>query len=200
MRDVLEKIFEKREDNILEGRDENSWPAPNLRNKEKQLRSAAVLIPILEHNSGFTILLTQRTETMSNHPGQIAFPGGTKEAAESTPEETALRETEEEIGISSADVNILGRMSARDTATGYRVMPIVGLITPPVSLKLAPSEVASVFEVPIEFIVNPSSHSLETREKCGKSHKYYVMPYNDYYIWGLTARILVELGTMLRKT
>ena len=137
---------------------------------------------------------------MSNHPGQIAFPGGTKEAAESTPEETALRETEEEIGISSADVNILGRMSARDTATGYRVMPIVGLITPPVSLELAPSEVASVFEVPIEFIVNPLSHSLETREKCGKSHKYYVMPYNDYYIWGLTARILVELGTMLRKT
>ncbi len=102
MRDVLEKIFENRENNFLEGRDKNSWPAPFMRNKERQLRSAAVLIPILEHNSGFTILLTQRTETMSNHPGQIAFPGGTKEVAESTPEETALRETEEEIGISSA--------------------------------------------------------------------------------------------------
>jgi hypothetical protein len=90
-------------------------------------------------------------------------------------------------------------MDARDTGTGYRVMPVVGLIQPPMSLSPDPSEVAKVFEVPIEFVLDPANHRLEMRDERGESREYYVMPYNGHYIWGLTARILVELGKMMRN-
>ncbi|MBS40146.1 MAG: CoA pyrophosphatase [Rhodospirillales bacterium] len=198
MRDLLKEIFKKQKFNFTEGMGPKSWPISSSRSSKKNLRAAAVLVPILDHNDGMQILLTERTETMSKHPGQIAFPGGAKESIDITPEETALRETKEEIGLPPSKVRVLGRMNSRDTATGYCVMPIVGLITPPVSLKLAPTEVAKVFEIPLTFIMDPKSYALETRQKCGKSHEYYVMPYNEHYIWGLTARILVELGKMLR--
>tara|TARA_B100000700_G_scaffold286521_1_gene341485 strand:- start:350 stop:952 length:603 start_codon:yes stop_codon:yes gene_type:complete len=198
MRGLLEKIFKKQKIKFTEGTGTNSWPISSASNGAKQLRSAAVLVPIIDHNHGMRILLTERTETMSKHPGQIAFPGGAQESIDITPEETALRETKEEIGLPPSKVRVLGRMNSRDTATGYHVIPIVGLIKPPVSLKLAPTEVAKVFEIPLTFIMDSKSYALETRQKCGKSHKYYVMPYNEHYIWGLTARILVDLGKMLR--
>ena len=102
--------------------------------QERALRSAAVLVPLIDRAEGMTVLLTQRTDTMSDHAGQIAFPGGSVEPGEVTPEETALRETEEEIGLSASMIEVLGRMNARDTGTGYRVMPVVGLIQPPMSL------------------------------------------------------------------
>jgi len=199
MHDHLEKIFNSEESGLDPYAPENVWPAPPAAEGEKKLRSAAVLVPLINYDRGMKVLLTQRTETMPDHAGQIAFPGGGLRKGEISPEQTALRETQEEIGIMASKIKILGRMNARDTGTGYRVMPIIGLIQPPLSLTPDPSEVAKVFEVPLDFIVDPVNHRLETRSESGRSREYYVLPYNEYYIWGLTARILVELGKILRK-
>jgi 8-oxo-dGTP pyrophosphatase MutT (NUDIX family) len=199
MRDLLSTIFDGPGVGPDPSAAGNIWPAPPAAGEERELRSAAVLVPLIDRADGMTVLLTQRTDTMSDHAGQIAFPGGRVEPGEVTPEETALRETEEEIGLSTSKIEVLGRMNARDTGTGYRVMPVVGLIRPPMSLSPDPSEVAKVFEVPMEFILDPANHRLEKRDERGESREYYVMPYNDHYIWGLTARILVELGKMVRN-
>ena len=199
MRDLLEKIFNGKKSGFDTLASENVWPAPPAAEGEKKLRSAAVLVPLINYDRGMKVLLTQRTETMPDHAGQIAFPGGGQRKGEISPEQTALRETQEEIGLVASQIKILGRMNARDTGTGYRVMPIIGIIAPPLSLTPDPSEVAKVFEVPLDFIIDPVNHRLETRSESGRSREYYVLPYNEYYIWGLTARILVELGKILRK-
>lgn len=199
MRVLLEKIFNGKESGLNPLTPENVWPAPAAAEGEKKLRSAAVLVPLIDYASGMTVLLTQRTETMPDHAGQIAFPGGGLGEGEISPEQTALRETHEEIGLAASRIKILGRMNARDTGTGYRVMPIIGMIQPPLSLTPDPSEVAKVFEVPLDFIIDPANHRLETRNESGRAREYYVLPYNDHYIWGLTARILVELGKMVRN-
>ncbi|MBK19505.1 MAG: CoA pyrophosphatase [Rhodospirillaceae bacterium] len=199
MRDIIQNLFLEPGNASNPSAPEIDWPAPIVSKKERQLKSAAVLVPLVDHEQGMTVLLTQRTETMSDHAGQIAFPGGRIEAGEVTPEETALRETKEEIGLEHSAINVLGRMNARDTGTGYRVMPVVGIIEPPLSLTPDPSEVAQIFEVPMDFVIDPANHRLETRVDHGKSREFYVMPYNDHYIWGLTARILVELGRMVRS-
>ena len=199
MHDHLEKIFNSEESGLDPDAPENVWPAPAAAEGKKKLRSAAVLVPLINYDSGMKVLLTQRTETMPDHAGQIAFPGGGFREGEISPEQTALRETQEEIGLLASQIKILGRMNARDTGTGYRVMPIIGMIQPPLSLNPDPSEVAKVFEIPLDFIIDPVNHRLEARSESGRSREYYVLPYNDYYIWGLTARILVELGKILRK-
>ncbi len=199
MRDLLKTIFEGTGNGLNPCALGKVWPAPIAAAGERTLRSAAVLVPLIDYTSGVTVLLTQRTDTMPDHAGQIAFPGGGIEAGEVSPEQTALRETQEEIGLKACHIDILGRMNARDTGTGYRVMPIVGLIKAPLSLSPDPSEVEKVFEVPLDFVIDPANHRLETRNEFGRSREYYVLPYNDHYIWGLTARILVELGKMVRN-
>ena len=115
MRDLLNKIFVGPGIGPNPCAPGNMWPAPA--NAGKQLRSAAVLVPLIDRVDGMTVLLTQRTDTMSDHAGQIAFPGGRVEPGEETPEETALRETEEEVGLSKTTIEVLGRMNARDTGT-----------------------------------------------------------------------------------
>ncbi len=193
MRDVLEKIFENREDNILEGRDENSWPAPYMRNKEKQLRSAAVLIPILEHSSGFTILLTQRTETMSNHPGQIAFPGGTKEVAESTPEETALRETEEEIGVSKETIEIIGNLHPTTTRMGYLMHTYVGYSNENnIQFTMLEDEVERLIEIPVSHLFDPINQALITWQGQSRLLSQLGFRVEDELIFGATARVINE--------
>ena len=123
-----------------------------------------------------------------------------KDAADKTPEETALRETEEEVGIRRANIQIIGRLSAHDTRTGYHVMPVVGLVKPPLSLVAEPSEVAHIFEVPLDFVLDTANHRMEPYKGDPSGRKYRAMPYGDHYIWGLTARVLYELASVLRNS
>jgi 8-oxo-dGTP pyrophosphatase MutT (NUDIX family) len=177
----------------------NIWPAPADAVDGMVLRSAAVLVPLVDHADGMTVLLTRRTETLTAHAGQISFPGGRVEAHDSTPEDTALRETEEEIGIERARVELIGRLNAHDTGTGYRVVPVVGLLRPPLVLVPDPSEVAHIFEVPLDFVLDPANHRFERRVSRGEEREFPTIPYEDHFIWGLTARILSDLAQLLRK-
>ena len=163
------------------------------------LKPAAVLIPLIDHADGMTVLMTQRTAHLTAHAGQISFPGGRFEAGDVTPENTALRETEEEIGLARGHVEVLGRLAVRETGTGYRVVPVVGVITPPFPVTPDPGEVAEVFEVPLSFVLDPANHRFETRIMSGVQRQFYAVPYGDYYIWGLTARLLVNLSEHLAR-
>jgi 8-oxo-dGTP pyrophosphatase MutT (NUDIX family) len=162
-----------------------------------RITPAAVLIPIVERPAGLTVLLTQRTANLRSHAGQISFPGGKTEPQDLTAEDTALRESEEEIGLLREHVEIVGRLGKRTTGTGYHVTPVVGLVGPSIQLVLDPSEVESFFEVPLAYVLDPDNHKIETRLMKGLEREFYVMPYNGHYIWGLTARLLVALGNTL---
>ena len=175
----------------------SGWLARPSLPDDAMLRSAAVLVPLVDHADGMTVLLTQRTADMPKHAGQISFPGGTILEGEAHPEVTALRETEEEIGIPATAVELIGRLSVRDTSTGYRVVPVIGFLRPPLRIIAAPSEVASVFEVPLDFVRDIENHGIDRRIVQGEEREFRAMPYGDHYIWGLTARILFELSQVL---
>ena len=162
------------------------------------LTPAAVLVPIVRREDAPTVLFTRRTDHLKSHSGQISFPGGRMEARDATPEATALRETEEEIGLAARDVELLGRLEISDTGTGYRVIPVVGMIRPPLSLVPDAHEVAEIFEVPLAFLVDPANRRFETRIRDNVPRRFHAIPYRGYYIWGLTARILVNLAEVLR--
>jgi len=198
MRDIVIGVFEGPGVFPEPGSPRNVWPAA-ADGTVPPLRSAAVLVPLIEHDGGMTVLLTRRTSSLSNHAGQISFPGGTHAPCDASPEDTALRETEEEIGVARERVELVGRMNACDTGTGFRVVPVVGLLRPPVPLVPDPAEVDEVFEVPIDFVLDPANHRSEERVHRGERRRFWVVPYEDRYIWGLTARILVELSGLLRR-
>jgi 8-oxo-dGTP pyrophosphatase MutT (NUDIX family) len=177
---------------------EKVWPAPSrVTEAGETFRSAAVLVPLIDHADGMTVLFTERTATLPKHGGQISFPGGTVSAGETEPEVTALRETEEEIGIPAAAIELIGRLTVRDTSTGYWVMPVVGILMPPLAIIEDPSEVAGVFEVPLAFVCDAASHRIDRRVVRGEEREFRAMPFGDHYIWGLTARILFELSQLL---
>ena len=163
------------------------------------LTPAAVLVPIVERADAPTVLFTRRTDHLKSHSGQISFPGGRMEERDETPEATALRETREEIGLSEADIEVLGRLAVRETGTGYRVVPVVGMLAPPLSLVPDDNEVAEIFEVPLDFLIDPANRRFETRVRDNVERRFYAIPYEGYFIWGLTARILVNLGDLLAK-
>jgi 8-oxo-dGTP pyrophosphatase MutT (NUDIX family) len=163
------------------------------------LRHAAVLVPIVLRPEGLTVLLTRRTDGLRSHASQISFPGGRMEPADATPEETALRETEEEIGLPRAHVEVIGRLARRETGTGFGVVPVVGLLAPPLPLAADPTEVAEVFEAPLAFLIDPVNRRFETRIARGLERRFYAIPYGEYYIWGLTARLLVSLAERLGR-
>jgi len=154
---------------------------------------AAVLVPIVDHPSGLTIIFTRRTAHLKAHSGQVSFPGGRAEPADPTPEFTALRETQEEIGLAAERVEVLARLPDYHTRTGFRVTPVVGLVTAPVELVPDPREVEEVFEVPLAFLLDPANHRRETRELQGRTVGYYVMRYGTHTIWGATAGMVVNL-------
>lgn len=154
---------------------------------------AAVLIPLVQQERGLTVLLTQRTAHLNDHAGQISFPGGRVEPGDATPEMTALREAEEEVGLPRERVRILGRLADYHTVTGFAVTPVVGYIVPPFSLHPDPFEVAEVFEVPLEFLMNPENHQRHTSSYRGRQRSYYAMPYEGRFIWGATAGMIVNL-------
>jgi len=158
---------------------------------------AAVLVPIVVHPEGLTVLFTQRTQNLKSHSGQVSFPGGRAEPDDPSPEFTALREAEEEIGLARAKVEVLARLSDYLVRTGFRVTPVVGLLTPPLALVPDSREVAEVFEVPLAFLLDPRNHRRETRELNGRTVGFYVMSYGNRTIWGATAGMLVNLSRQL---
>ncbi|WP_153162965.1 CoA pyrophosphatase [Zoogloea sp. 1C4] len=157
------------------------------------LRPAAVLVPIVLRESEPTLLLTRRTDHLHHHPGQVSFPGGRVEEQDTSPIETALRETEEEISLARRHVELLGCLPQYRTGTGFDVTPVVGLVTPPFELSPDAFEVAEVFEVPLSFLLDEANHQLHRVEVRGKLREYYAMPYGDYFIWGATAGMIVSL-------
>ncbi len=161
------------------------------------LTPAAVLVPIIEREHELTVLLTQRTAHLHDHPGQISFPGGRCEAADASPIATALRESQEEIGIDPSRVEVLGILPDYHTITGYRVTPVVGLIRPPLDLALDSFEVAAAFETPLAFLMDPHNCQRHTVEVSGVSRQYYAMPYEGRFIWGATAGMIVGLQRFL---
>jgi len=164
----------------------------------ENLRTAAVLVPLVDRSEGMGVLLTLRDSSLPHHAGQISFPGGRIEPDDKSAAETALRETEEEIGLPRDSFEIVGRLDDYITGTGFLVAPIVGLIRPPYALKPDPAEVAGVFEVPLAFFLDPANHRRESRVFNGVERRFYAMPYGDKYIWGATAAMLMNLYDLLR--
>ena len=160
---------------------------------------ASVLIPILTFKKDLEILLTKRSNSLKNHPGQIAFPGGKKDQIDSSPIETALRETQEEVGLNPKNVEIIASLPSHKTATGFVIKPYLGLINQPFSETLRQGEVDEIFTVPYEYILNEKNFSIQTRKWNGSQRSYYVVPYGPYYIWGATARILLNLSRALSQ-
>ncbi len=164
------------------------------------LKPAAVLIPIVQHKSGATVLLTQRTANLSSHAGQIAFPGGRVDATDAFSPLTALREAREEIGLLSHHVQLLGSMHRYATGSGYEITPVVGVVQPPLSLSANPDEVSAIFEVPLEFLMTGSNYQKLELERNGTKRQAYAIPYKTHYIWGVTAGILKTLYESLYPT
>lgn len=157
------------------------------------LKAAAVLVPIVEHSDEPTVLLTQRTDHLKHHAGQVSFPGGRVEQQDTSAIDTALRETEEEIGLHRSHIEIAGYLDAYETGTGFHITPVVGFVRPGFDLELDEFEVAEAFEVPLSFLFDPANHQRHSRTHQGRERRYFAMPYNDYYIWGATAGMLMNL-------
>ncbi len=166
--------------------------------EERTLMPAAVLVPLVERPEGYTVLLTQRTAHLEHHAGQISFPGGRAEDEDAGPVETALREAEEEIGLHRRHVvEIAGFLDLYETVTGFLITQVVGFVTPPFELALDSFEVAEAFEVPLEFILDPRNHESRGMFYKGQQRRYYVIPYQDRFIWGATAAMLVGFARRL---
>ena len=165
--------------------------------EERELLPAAVLVPLVDRREGLTVLLTQRTDHLHHHGGQISFPGGRVEAHDAGPVETALRETEEEIGLQRRHVEIIGFLDLYQTVTGFLITPVVSFVEPPFQLNPDPFEVAEVFEVPLNFILDVRNHERRSINFKGRERRFYVLPYEDRYIWGATAAMLVGFAQRL---
>ena len=157
-------------------------------------KPAAVLVPIVVRQDEPSVILTRRASHMKKHAGQISFPGGRAEAYDDTPTATALRESQEEIGLDPSLVEVVGSLSTYVTVTQYSVIPVVGLVEPAFELTAEESEVAEIFEVPLRFFMDQGNHQKHSGFHNGIERFWYAMPYNDYYIWGATAGMLKDLA------
>ena len=157
---------------------------------------AAVLIAVTDRADP-GVILTQRTDTMSRHPGQIAFPGGRIDPGEDVVT-AALREAEEEIALSRGHVTVIGEADSYRTVTGFQVTPVIGIIPPDLVFTPSEAEVASVFEVPLAFLLDEANHVEATLEWQGHDRHYYEILWNDRRIWGATAAMIVNLARRLR--
>lgn len=174
--------------------------APDVRSESPdatELIPAAVLVPIVLRPTALTVLLTQRTAHLRDHAGQVSFPGGRCEPEDAGPVATALREAQEEIGLTPGQVEILGHLDEYRTGTGFSVVPVVGLVMPPLDLKLDDFEVADVFEPPLEFLLRAENFRRHQAEYRGALREYWAVPWQDRYIWGATAGMLVNLRELL---
>jgi len=164
-----------------------------------KVRLASVLVPLIEREEGLHILLTKRSDALPVHAGQISFPGGKIEPGEN-PEETALRETHEEVGLEKGFVETLGFLPAYQTFTGFRIFPVIGMVKDGYSLQAEMGEVSEIFDVPLSFLMNSSNHQKHKVEKPGLTRHYYAIPYEDYFIWGATAGIIRQLHQQVYQT
>jgi 8-oxo-dGTP pyrophosphatase MutT (NUDIX family) len=153
---------------------------------------AAVLVPIIDRGEPM-VLLTQRTEGLANHAGQVAFPGGKIDAGDTSPAAAALREAKEEIGLASALVEPLGYLDLYLSFTGFRILPTVARVKPDFALVLNPWEVTDTFEVPLAFLMTPANHQRKSRDWRGITREFYAIPFENRYIWGITAGIVRNL-------
>ena len=163
-----------------------------------RVTDAAVLVPLVNRPGRLHLLLTQRTPHLDDHAGQISFPGGRVEANDASREETALRETEEEIGLGRGTVALLGRLPDYEIPSGFRITPVVGWIDPPFTLKPDPFEVAAAFEAPLDFFLESANYQRREFRFRGRHRHYLAIPYEGRYIWGATAGMLYNLCRMLR--
>jgi len=158
---------------------------------------AAVLVPLVPRDEGIHVLLTQRTAHLKDHPSQISFPGGRVEGGDQDRIETALREAEEEIGLTREHITILGTLPDYDMPSGFRISPVIGWVEPPFTLKLDPIEVESAFEVPLSYLLDSANHQRRRYVFNGRERDYLAMPYEGRYIWGATAGMLQRLSQQL---
>ena len=163
-----------------------------------KVTQAAVLIPLLMKEEGVSVLLTQRTNHLHDHAGQISFPGGRMDPQDISPHDTALRESEEEIGLNRECVEIIGNLPQYLTVSGYSVTPVVALVQPQAEYALDSFEVADVFDVPLQFLMNPANHQVRVWESDLGSRRFYSMPYQNRFIWGATAGMLRNLYHLLK--
>lgn len=166
---------------------------PNWPPSDAAPRDAAVLVAVVDHPLGASVVLTRRTDHLSAHAGQIAFPGGKIDPVDRDPAAAALREAEEEIGLDPRLVRPIGYGDPYLTTSGYRIVPVVGIVGAAPHLVANPHEVADVFEVPLSFLMTPANHRTDSREWRGAQRLFYVMPYADRHIWGITAGIIRTL-------
>ena len=167
--------------------------------REGRARPAAVLVPVVNRDEGLTVLLTQRSAHLPDHPGQISFPGGRMEPEDADAGAAALREANEEIGLPGSRVTLLGRLADYETVTGYRVTPVVGWVEPPFPVVPDPVEVADVFEVPLAFLLDPANQQRHFRMQWLVRRDFWAIPYGERYIWGATAAMLMILDRTLRS-
>ena len=163
----------------------------------RKLRPAAVLVPLIERDTGLSVILTKRSSRLKHHPGQIAFPGGKVEESDDGVIDAALREAEEEIALPRDAVEPLGALATHETVTSFIVHPIVAAVPPDLPLVPEEREVDEIFEVPLGEVSDPAKFSVQYRMWRGQRRNYYTVPYGPYYIWGATARILRGLADRL---
>jgi 8-oxo-dGTP pyrophosphatase MutT (NUDIX family) len=157
--------------------------------REKPIRPAAVLIAVVDHPQP-TVILTQRSAHLNDHAGQISFPGGKIDSTDASPLDAALREADEEIGLTREFIDPLGYLDLYGTSFGFRILPTVARVRPGFSLRVSAAEVDDVFEVPLAFLMDPANHQLHSKAFRGIDRTYYAMPFEERYIWGATAGIL----------
>lgn len=155
-----------------------------------KLREAAVLVPVTDDGPEARVILTRRTAAMRRHSGQVAFPGGSIDPEDGSPEVAAMREAEEEIGLDRNFVETVGRLPVYLTTTGFRITPVLALVRPGYHLVANPDEVDAVFETPLSFLMNPENHRQESRVWENVERHYFVMPFREHQIWGVTAGII----------
>ena len=177
---------------------DNDFSLNGVMRVPEKWRAAAVLVPLVNHASGVTVLLTQRTEDMPSHAGQVAFPGGRREDSDVDATDTALREAYEEVGLERQFVDVVGSVDLYRTGTGFEITPVVGIVTPGFTTQADPREVADVFVVPLDHFLDENNHRIDSRKVAdGRERRFYAMPYGKRYIWGATAGMLKNLQFIL---
>ncbi len=165
----------------------------------RKLRSAGVLVPVIEREAGLQVILTMRSSALKHHPGQIAFPGGKQDEGDADVTAAALREADEEIGLHHSNIQVLGHLASHETVTGFTVTPVVGRVLNSFVPRPEPGEVAEVFEVPLSLLIDPDRYQIQGRRWRGMTRHYFTVPYGPYYIWGATARILRGLAGQIHS-